>query len=71
MQCHFSRQHLTSDLAADQARAVRESVRLLHAMVDVISSNGWLSPALATMELCQMAVQVRGAEPNASFFLRM
>lgn len=49
---------MTSDLAADQSKAVRESVRLLHAMVDVISSNGWLGPALATMELCQMVVQV-------------
>ena len=26
-------------------------------MVDVLSSSGWLSPALATMELCQMCVQ--------------
>jgi len=26
-------------------------------MVDVLSSSGWLSPALAAMELCQMCVQ--------------
>jgi len=30
---------------------------LLYAMVDVISSNRWLQPALAAMELCQMVTQ--------------
>lgn len=34
-----------------------KSTRLLQAMVDVLSSSGWLSPALAAMELCQMCVQ--------------
>jgi pre-mRNA-splicing helicase BRR2 len=32
-------------------------IPLLQACVDVISSNGWLSPALSTMELAQMTVQ--------------
>ena len=32
-------------------------IRLLQACVDVLSSNGWLSPALATMELAQMVTQ--------------
>jgi pre-mRNA-splicing helicase BRR2 len=34
-----------------------ESINLIPAIVDVISSNGWLKPALAAMELSQMVVQ--------------
>jgi hypothetical protein len=30
---------------------------LLQAMVDVVSSSGWLAPALACMELAQMTTQ--------------
>ena len=30
---------------------------VLQAMVDVLSSSGWLNPALAAMELCQMVTQ--------------
>lgn len=32
-------------------------MRLIQACVDVLSSNGWLSPALAAMELAQMVTQ--------------
>ena len=31
-------------------------MRLIQACVDVLSSNGWLSPALAAMELAQMVI---------------
>ena len=34
-----------------------QAIRLIQACVDVLSSNGWLSPALAAMELAQMATQ--------------
>ena len=34
-----------------------ESTRLLQSMVDVVASNGWLSPALAAMEVSQMVTQ--------------
>jgi len=44
-------------MAADQRSVVQESVRLLQAAVDVIASSGWLSPALAAMEMSQMVTQ--------------
>ena len=31
-----------------------QAIRLIQACVDVLSSNGWLSPALTAMELTQM-----------------
>lgn len=34
-----------------------QAIRLIQACVDVLSSNGWLSPALAAMELAQMVTQ--------------
>eukprot|EP01116_Phalansterium_solitarium_P019909 TRINITY_DN5728_c0_g1_i2.p1 TRINITY_DN5728_c0_g1~~TRINITY_DN5728_c0_g1_i2.p1 ORF type:complete len:2045 (+),score=776.70 TRINITY_DN5728_c0_g1_i2:174-6308(+) len=57
LQSHFSRRSLSADLAQDQSYVLEHSVRLLQAMVDVISSSGWLSPALAAMELSQMVTQ--------------
>ena len=47
LQSHFSRAALAPDMAADQRRVVGGATRLLQAMVDVISSSGWLNPALA------------------------
>lgn len=55
---HFSRIQLPADLEADQKMILERVIRLVQATVDVISSNGWLSPALASMELSQMIVQV-------------
>ncbi|ORX48547.1 Sec63-domain-containing protein [Hesseltinella vesiculosa] len=57
LQAHFSRMQLPPDLHTDQAAIVGQLLPLLQACVDVISSNGWLSPALASMELAQMTVQ--------------
>jgi len=57
LQCHFSRNSLSSELTMDQQKILTESINLIQAIVDVISSNGWLKPALAAMELCQMVVQ--------------
>jgi len=57
LQCHFSRTALSTDLRNDQKTILGESVPLIQAIVDVISSNGWLKPALAAMELSQMVVQ--------------
>ncbi|KAJ3274830.1 DEIH-box ATPase [Terramyces sp. JEL0728] len=57
LQAHFSRFQLPSDLESDQKEILKKVVRIIQACVDVISSNGWLGPALAAMELCQMCVQ--------------
>ena len=34
-----------------------QAIRLIQACVDVLSSSGWLSPALSAMELAQMMTQ--------------
>lgn len=57
LQAYFSRRGLTADLTADQDYVVENSIRLIQSMVDVISSSGWLTPALASMELAQMITQ--------------
>ncbi|CAL8467727.1 g7265 [Coccomyxa elongata] len=57
LQAHFSRTALAGDLAADQRTVVPQATRLLQATVDVISSSGWLNPALAAMEMSQMVSQ--------------
>jgi pre-mRNA-splicing helicase BRR2 len=57
LQCHFSRKTISMDLKLDQRKTIGDSINLIQAIVDVISSNGWLKPALAAMELSQMVVQ--------------
>lgn len=57
LQAHVSRSPMNPDLAADARAAVGRFPRLLQSMVDVISSSGWLNPALAAMELSQMLTQ--------------
>lgn len=57
LQCHFCRKELPRDLGHDLRPLVEKSARLLQAMVDVVSSSGWLAPALACMELSQMVTQ--------------
>eukprot|EP00541_Cyclophora_tenuis_P011319 CAMPEP_0116579046 /NCGR_PEP_ID=MMETSP0397-20121206/22045_1 /TAXON_ID=216820 /ORGANISM="Cyclophora tenuis, Strain ECT3854" /LENGTH=383 /DNA_ID=CAMNT_0004108505 /DNA_START=1 /DNA_END=1152 /DNA_ORIENTATION=- len=57
LQCHFSRKPLSSDLRTDLSSILKECLKLIQGIVDVISSNGWLKPALASMELSQMVVQ--------------
>ncbi|KAI3919601.1 hypothetical protein MKX01_018424 [Papaver californicum] len=57
LQAHFSRHTVVGNLASDQREVLLSASRLLQAMVDVISSNGWLDPALLTMEVSQMVTQ--------------
>ncbi|KAH0663455.1 hypothetical protein KY284_028386 [Solanum tuberosum] len=57
LQAHLSRRMVVGNLAFDQREVLLSATRLLQAMVDVVSSNGWLSLALLTMEVSQMATQ--------------
>ncbi|KAF5753328.1 putative RNA helicase [Helianthus annuus] len=57
LQAHFSRQLVGGNLGSDQHEVLLSAGRLLQAMVDVISSNGWLSLALLAMEVSQMVTQ--------------
>ncbi|GAB4840529.1 DExH-box ATP-dependent RNA helicase DExH12 [Ancistrocladus abbreviatus] len=57
LQAHFSRHPVGGNLASDQREVLLSASRLLQAMVDVISSNGWLSLALLAMEVSQMVTQ--------------
>ena len=57
LQCHFSRTSVSADMRKDQQIILGDSINLIQGIVDVISSNGWLKPALAAMELSQMVVQ--------------
>lgn len=64
LQAHFQRWPLSTDLASDQKFVLEQSIRLLQGMVDVISSNSWLGPAVYAMELSQMVVQALPANAN-------
>ena len=63
LQAHLSRASgVSSELRADTAAILGDAVTLLQALVDVVSSEGWLKPALAAMELSQMLVQAQWAD---------
>lgn len=57
LQAHLSRIQLGAELQGDTELILGKSIRLIQACVDVLSSNGWLSPAVAAMELAQMVTQ--------------
>lgn len=57
LQTHFSRIAIVGELVHDLQQVLLEAPKLLQALVDVISSQGWLRPALAAMEVSQMVVQ--------------
>ena len=65
LQAHLSRRHLGSELRGDAGAVCEQAVTLLQALVDVISSEGWLKPALAAMEMSQMTVQALWADKDS------
>jgi len=54
MQAHFSRITLPTALESDQKPVAKKAILLAQAMVDVVSSHGWLRTALTVMEFTQM-----------------
>merc|ERR1712168_883144 len=57
LQAHLSRMQLSAELQQDTEIILSKAIRLIQACVDVLSSDGWLSPAIAAMELAQMVTQ--------------
>ncbi|KAI5746607.1 hypothetical protein M8J77_005420 [Diaphorina citri] len=57
LQAHLSRLQLGAELQQDTEIILSKAIRLIQACVDVLSSNGWLSPAVAAMEVAQMITQ--------------
>ncbi|GBP32714.1 Putative U5 small nuclear ribonucleoprotein 200 kDa helicase [Eumeta japonica] len=64
LQAHLSRAQLPAELQADTAGVLTKAIRLIQACVDVVSSSGWLSPAVAAMELAQMVTQAMWAKDS-------
>lgn len=57
LMAHIRRQPLNIDLQKDLADLLIFAERLVQALADVVASNAWLTPLLATMELSQMLTQ--------------
>ncbi|XP_043468910.1 putative U5 small nuclear ribonucleoprotein 200 kDa helicase [Leptopilina heterotoma] len=57
LQAHLSRIQLGPELQKDTEFVLGKALRLIQACVDVLSSSGWLAPAVAAMELAQMVTQ--------------
>lgn len=68
LQAHFSRVKLSVDLAQDVKHILSTVLRLVHACVDSLSSEGYLN-ALQAMDLSQMIVQ--GMWSNGSPLLQI
>lgn len=71
IQSHLSRRFVAGELIDNRTRIASQAVRLLRAMVDVISSAGWLKPALAAVELSQMVVQAMWLSGRESPLLQL
>ena len=60
LQAHLSKIPVkAAELKEDLNQILMKSIRLIQACVDVLSSNRWLGPALAAMELAQLITQAQ------------
>merc|ERR1719242_41477 len=57
LQTHFSRIPVRLEIASDRNKMVTQCIPLLWAMLDLLSTEQWLKPALICLELCQMITQ--------------
>ncbi|XP_055327556.1 U5 small nuclear ribonucleoprotein 200 kDa helicase-like [Paramacrobiotus metropolitanus] len=58
LQAHLSRIQVPPEMQTDLNQIILAKImRLIYACVDVLSSNGWATPAIAAMELSQMVTQ--------------
>jgi len=57
LQTHFSRIPVSLEIASDRDKIVGQCIPLLWAMLDLLSTEQWLKPALICLELCQMVTQ--------------
>ena len=65
LQAHLSRLlSLNAELQQDTELVLGRALRLIQACVDVLSSNGWLAPALSAMTLAQMVTQAMWAKDS-------
>lgn len=69
LQCHLSRKLLREDLEYDKSLVLPKTIKLIQALVDSISYNEWLKPAILAMKLSQMIVQ--GMWLNDSVFKQL
>jgi pre-mRNA-splicing helicase BRR2 len=66
---YMSRIPLTFEFTFDLKFILTKIITLLHALIDVIASQGYLSSALSAMELSQLLIQ--GLSENDSIFLQI
>ena len=57
LQTHLSRNTIREDLDYDRSLVLPIAIKLIQALVDSISYNEWLKPAILTMKLSQMIIQ--------------
>ncbi|KAF1745294.1 hypothetical protein MXB_125 [Myxobolus squamalis] len=57
IQAYLSRIYLPAELQMDVDFVISKCHKLVQACVDVLSSNGWLQPAIVAMEFTQMLTQ--------------
>lgn len=67
--CHLLRHPMSYEFLSDCKTILSQAVNLIHALIDVIASQGWLKSALSAMELCQFVVQ--GLWENDSVLLQL